>query len=169
LYERFRNGSLGFSLTEVMRGEHQFEPGFGETGWRPMSFRVQWGPQRLRDWLNPRSDAFLTQPLRGTVSIAGLCEDATCEGTLELRYFNEHRIRYAFSFEVAGESYRLVAEKVNIQPWNLPVSHTTCFGTLVESRSGRLVSRSVTYFRLSALLSFLLGFRLSLNALQEHQ
>ena len=52
-------------------------------------------------------------------------------------------------------------QKRNIKPWNLPVSHTTCYGELTEAKSGKLVSRSVTYFRLKTLPSFLWSFRLN--------
>ena len=86
-------GEFGFRMDEVMSGEHRFEPGFGEPDPRPMEFRITWGPDNLREYLNWRSDRFMTQALSGTVTISGLCEDAPCKGTLELRYFGEHTLR----------------------------------------------------------------------------
>ncbi|MGC8928886.1 MAG: hypothetical protein ACP5QK_13325, partial [Myxococcota bacterium] len=65
-----------------------------------------------------------------------------------------------FEFEVNGKRYLYIGEKVNIKPWNLPVSHTTCFGTIVERETNRLISRSVVFFRYSTIPSFLLSFRL---------
>ena len=41
-------------------------------------------------------------------------------------YLTEHRLRYSFEFEAQGKPHRFVGEKVNIWPWNLPTSHTTC-------------------------------------------
>ena len=151
---------LGFSIDEVMSGEHRFEPGCGPEGKLFMEFDVTWGTKRLLPFLNPRDEAFFHTDLKGTVTVEGLCRDAPCKGSLVFRYFGEHFIRYTFDFEVDGRAYRYVGEKVNIRPWNLPFSHTTCFGTLKEAEDGKLVSRSVTYFRLHKTPVFLASFRL---------
>ncbi len=153
--------SIGFRMQEVMRGTHEFEPGCGPPGRHPMELRVTWGPERLERWLSPASGEFMTQPLEGAVTVGGLCENAPCEGRLELRYRGEHRIRYDFEFEADGRRYRYVGEKVNIRPWNLPFSHTTCFGRVTEAGTGRLVSTSTTIFELESLPGFLLSFRLT--------
>lgn len=156
-----RAGRLGFQMDEVMSGWHEFEPGLGPAGQLPFEFRVTWGPRRLGPWLTPGSGEFLRQDLSGTVRAGGLCDDAPCQGTLELRYFTDHRLRYDFAFEAGGKAYQFVGEKVNIQLWNLPVSHTTCFGVLKDVASGRLVSRSVTHFHLRSAPRFLRTFRLT--------
>jgi hypothetical protein len=156
-----RDMRFGFRMDEVMSGTHVFEPGCGPAGRLPMSFTVTWGPDDVLRWVDPRSGDFLTQTLEGTVTVGGLCEDAPCKGRLELRYFDEHMLRYTFEFEVGGVRYRYLGEKVNIQAWNLPVSHTTCYGVLTEAETGRLISRSVTHFRLSAIPAFLGSLRLA--------
>jgi hypothetical protein len=161
LLARLLPGTWGFEMQEQMSGTHVFEPPFGDPDERgPFCFTITWGPRDLWQWLNPRDEEFLCQELRGTVTVAGLCEQAPCAGVLELRYFGEHVLRYTFEFQANGLSYRYVGEKVNIRPWNLPVSHTTCFGVLTEARSGRLVSRSVTHFRMSTAIAFLRSLRL---------
>jgi hypothetical protein len=152
---------LGFKLDEIMSGEHSFEPGFGTPGSHPMKFEVTWGPKDLGQWINPFADSFFKQELAGTVSIGGLCDKASCQGALELNYFSERKIRYTFEFEAKGKGYRYVGEKVNIRPWNLPVSHTTCFGRVTEKKTGRLVSTSVTYFRLYTTPLFIASMRLA--------
>lgn len=152
---------VGFRMDEVMSGEHVFEPGCGPQGRHPMSFAVTWGPDDLRTWGDPRSGEFLTQDLEGTVTVGGLCGETPCRGRLELRYFDEHALRYTFEFDAAGRRYRYVGEKVNIRPWNLPVSHTTCYGVLTEAHSGRLISRSVTHFRFRTIPAFLASLRLA--------
>ena len=161
LVAMFRERRLGFALDEVMIGYHRFEPGFGPAGPLPMEFRVTWGTKNLRQYLDPKGDRFLVNDLHGRVSIELLCCDVPCGGTLEFRYLSEHEIRYAFDFQADSKMYHYVGEKVNIWPWNLPVSHTTCFGTLVEAETGKLVSRSVTHFRLRTLPAFLASFRLA--------
>jgi len=161
LFDALGVGNVGFRMDEVMSGWHEFEPGQGPEGQLPFEFRVTWGPRRLGPWLTPGSGEFLTQELSGTLSAGGLCMDASCQGTLELRYFTDHRLRYDFSFNVNGRDYLFVGEKVNIQIWNLPVSHTTCFGVVKEADSGRLVSRSVTHFHLHRAPKFLSTFRLT--------
>ncbi len=153
---------VGFLLDEVMEGEHRFEPEFGSGGDRPMSFRVTWGPSSLVDWLSPASPAYLRHDLEGTVTMDGLCVDAPCRGSLDLCYSSQHKIRYAFEFDAAGRRLRFVGEKVNIRLWNWPVSHTTCFGRITDAETGRLVSTSVTYFRISKVLAFARSFRLRL-------
>jgi hypothetical protein len=99
--------------------------------------------------------------LEGTVTIDGLCDQTPCTGSLELRYLKEHKIRYSFGFKVDGKAYRYVGEKVDIQLWNLPRSHTTCFGRLFLLGTGELVSTSVTHFRIRSLPRFLASARLA--------
>jgi len=156
-----RERRIGFAIDEVMRGYHQFEPGHGPEGQLPMEFRVTWGNKDLSHFLNPLGDGFLLSDLAGRVSIDFLCRDLPCRGSFELKYLSEHALRYSFEFEAEGTEYSYLGEKVNIWPWNLPFSHTTCFGTLCEADSGKLVSRSVTYFKMTALPGFLASLRLA--------
>jgi hypothetical protein len=154
-------GRFGFKMDETMSGEHRFEPGMGPEGRFPFEFTATWGPEKVGPWINPFGDGFMKQPLSGTVTMGGLCQKSPCTGTLELNYFTEGTIRYSFDFTTGGVTYRYIGEKVNIRPWNLPVSHTTCFGTVVEAESGRLVSRSVTHFRMKTAPAFLASMRLA--------
>ena len=153
-------GRLGFTIDEVMTGEHRFEPGCGPEGKHFMEFFVTWGTKSLAGFLNPTDQGFLSSELEGTVTVGGLCEKAPCKGSMLLRYVGGRFIRYTFDFEVDGRGYSYVGEKVNIRPWNLLFSHTTCFGTLKETESGKLVSRSVTYFRIHKTPIFLASLRL---------
>jgi len=153
---------VGFHIHEVMSGSHAFEPGYGPRDRQPFEFSVTWGPRDLLQWIDPRHASFMTQQLRGRVTVGGLCSDAPCDGTLALRYFDEHAIRYDFAFEVDDRRYRYVGEKVNIRPWNLPVSHTTCYGVITEADTGRLVSRSVAHFRMKTMPSFAASLRFDL-------
>ena len=161
LVSRVKERRLGFRMDEEMSGEHEFEPGFGEPGRKKMVFRGTWGPDDLFTWIDPRKPGFLTQGMEGTVTIEGLCDEAQFQGTLALRYFDEHTLRYTFEFKAKGKAYRFVGEKVNIKPWNLPVSHTTCYGVLTEKGTGRLVSKSVTHFRFRKAPAFLASLRLA--------
>lgn len=159
--DMFNEGRLGFKMDEEMIGEHQFEPGMGPEGKFPFEFRVTWGPKNFFSWIDPRSQDFLTQPLQGVITVGGLCYDVPCEGTLKLDYFNENKIRYTFDFKVKEKDYLFIGEKINIKPWNLPVSHTTCYGTVVEKDTNILISRSVTFFKLKTAPAFLASFRLA--------
>lgn len=160
LLSKVKTGSLGFRIHEIMTGEHQFEPNQGPAGHFPFEFRVTWGANPLREWVRPSSERFMTNDLEGEVTVGGLCEKTPCKGRLELRYFKEHKIRYLFDFQCNGADYHFEGEKVNIRPWNLLISHTTCYGVLTEKISGVVVSRSVTHFRLRAFPAFLASFRL---------
>ena len=159
LKQMLKDRRVGFATDEVMTGYHRFESSLGPEGELPFEFRVTWGPPNLFRWLDPADEQFMQHHLAGTVTAGGLGEDISCEGSLELLYFTKHLIRYSFEFEVAEVRYRYVGEKVNIKLWNLPVSHTTCFGRLTEKATGRLVSTSVTHFRMRTLPAFVLSFR----------
>lgn len=156
---RALRGDIGFTITETLEGEHEFAPPFGPAEKRPMRFRVTWGPRRLGPWLDPAGEQFLASDLLGSVTVDGLCREAPCAGRLELRYLRDRSIRYVFDFEVEGTPYRFAGEKVQIRLWNLPWSHTTCYGTIIRKDTGQLVSTSVVRFRLRSLPSFLASFR----------
>lgn len=139
---------MGFRAQELMRGWHEFADGAGPPGRQPFEFRVRWGPDSLRDWLNPRGPGFLWQELEGSVLPGGLAGWTPCQGTLQLEYFGPRRIRYDFDFDVDGATYHYRGEKTNLRWWNLAVTHTTCYGVVTERRTGRLVSTGTTLFRL---------------------
>lgn len=152
----------GFRMDELMRGTHRFVDRAGPDGEHPFSFLITWGPDGLADYFNPLSEGFMVNRLVGTISVGGLCEDAPCTGSLALRYFQEGKIRYSIDFHGPdGKAYRYVGEKRDIRPWNLHRTHTTCYGTLTERDSGRVVSESVVHFELGQMLPFMRSFRLA--------
>lgn len=151
-------GDVGFKMEEVMSGEHEFAT--GKQGKLPMEFKVVWGAESLIDWANPFEEDFMCNSLDGTVTIGGLCKDIPCTGRLELKYFTEQKICYTFYFEVEGEAYEFVGEKRNIYPWNLPYSHTCCFGELRKVGSNKVISNSITHFHWDTLPAFLGSFEL---------
>ena len=150
----------GFQIHEVMSGEHEFVEGSGPEGKRPMEFHADWGPKNMVDFMNPASDKFLLADLTGTVTVDGLCENMPCKGTLQLRYFQDQKIRYTFDFSVDGVAYQYVGEKQQIYPWNLPYSHTTCFGEIKNLKTGKVISKSITHFDMATLPEFLGTFKL---------
>lgn len=137
---------MGFHARELMRGYHEFVDGNGPAGRHPFAFRARWGPESLREWLDPRKPTFLWQELAGEVSAGGLCDWTPMQGTLHLQYLPERRIRYDFDFAVDGRTYRFLGDKVNLRWYNLATSHTTCFGVLTERKTGQLVSTGTTLF-----------------------
>ncbi len=149
----------GFRVTEWMRGEHEFAPGFGPEGKRPMRFYAEWGPWELGRWLDPRSTEFLVNACSGRIWIDGLCEGVPFEGRFLLRYHVDRSVRYEFRFEAGAERYLYVGEKSGFGPFNLATTHTTAFGTLVRERDGALVSRSVLRFRLRELPAMVASLR----------
>ncbi|HRP68159.1 MAG TPA: SDR family oxidoreductase [Turneriella sp.] len=146
----------GFIIHEVMTGEHEFTEGFGGKGKHEFFFEADWGVDNLIDFLNIADNSkFLVSTLRGTVTVGGFCQNVPMQGTIELRYLQEQKIRYTFEFEVSGERYRYIGEKRDIYPWNLLYSHTTCFGTVTKLSTGEVVSNSVTHFLMESLPQFL--------------
>ena len=153
-------GTVGFTMNETMSGEHQFEKSYNIDGKHPFEFNLTWGPTDLLEWGNPHSDNFLVQPAKGYVTVGGIGSNIPCEGTFELKYFKDNKIIYNFDFEKDGVKYNYVGEKVNIKLWNLATSHTTCFGVLTEKETGKLVSKSITYFKLKTTFDFIKSFRI---------
>lgn len=153
--------TVGFHTREEMVGVHRFESDFGLPCNHPLPFHfeVTWGFDDLLQWLRP-GYGFLLSDLYGQVTVGGLATNVPCLGTLELRYFSDRTLRYDFEFTANARRYRFVGEKVNIRWWNLPVSHTTCFGRITEAATGRLVSTAVVFFRLRTIPRFLLSSRL---------
>ncbi|EKD52386.1 MAG: hypothetical protein ACD_62C00039G0002 [uncultured bacterium] len=151
---------IGFRIDEVMTGHHEFEKNCGPKGRLFMEFRGQWGPDDLRNWINPASEVFFKQKLSGTVTVEGLCRDVPMTGELALNYFKDASIKYSFEFKARQKGYCYVGQKVNIKPWNLLFSHTTCFGRITEKKTGKLVSTSVVYFKLLSLPKFLASLKL---------
>ncbi len=154
-----QEGRVGFLIDEVMSGEHAFEPRFGPPEKRPMEFRVTWGAKHFSQWANPAHERFMVYDLQGSVTVDGLCYRIPCKGSLALRYFEDNTVRYSFGFQVDGRSYKYLGEKRNIRLWNLPWSHTTCFGRLVLEATGEVVSTSVTHFRMQSLPRFMASIR----------
>ena len=155
-----RPGQTGFQVHEVMDGKHEFVAREGPPGEFPFSFELNWGCERWKDFLNPlQREHFFTANSEGRTRIGGLVDEASCQGTLELRYVKEAKIRYRMAFSAQGKMYQHIGEKVGIRPWNLHRSHTTCYGVVYELESGREISRSLTHFRLSTLPSFLMSFQ----------
>lgn len=145
---------LGFTVDEKMTGWHE---SVGEPGMRlPFEFHVTWGTESLRDMLSPN----IRLGLMGTIDAGELATEKRCLGTLQLRYMLDASIKYVFMFEGDdGEVYEYQGQKVNIKPWNLLTSHTTCFGTVTKMLTGELVSRGVTHFQFRSLPRMLLSFR----------
>lgn len=152
---------IGFTMDEIMTGTHQFVEGKGPEGIHPMEFRVTWGPENALKWINPVGGKFMANNLKGKVDVGGMVIDADCEGTLELLYFTEQKIRYTFEFQDdEGKKYRYLGEKRDIRPWNLHRTHTTCYGTISDLETGEIISTGITHFRLATSLDFLLSLRL---------
>lgn len=151
----------GFRVREVMDGTHEFVSREGPAGEFPFSFQLEWGADRLADFLNPFArDRYLTADAAGRIRVGGLTDEAACEGTLELRYLSEAKIRYRLAFEAEGQEYEYIGEKMGIRPWNLHRTHTTCYGVIYDLKTGKEISRSLSYFRIANLPSFLGSFRL---------
>lgn len=158
--------SIGFRMEERMEGTHRYRRAFPESGVQageehPLELRARWGHPRLRGFLSPGSDDFLTAELEGTVSAGGLCQDAPIRGALELRYFIDATIRYRFEFQGTGGGFSFLGEKRELRPWNLHRTHTVCYGTIRRLGDGETLSEATLRFDLAQLPAFLASFRLA--------
>jgi hypothetical protein len=53
-----------------------------------------------------------------------------------------------------------VGEKVNLRPWNLHKTHTTCYGTITNLKTNQEISKSIVYFKFETVPEFMTSFRL---------
>lgn len=160
---------IGFRIDEEMVGFHEFDGDFSyiidgkrkSEGKLFMKFDITWGTNDILDVLNPLSSNFMTFPLTGTITIEDLCYNCPCDGTLNL-YYHKGELCYNIRFLHEGRVYRYTGKKKNIRPWNLPISHTTCYGTTIVRTKFRDwdISKSVLYFNIYTIWDFLKSFRL---------
>jgi hypothetical protein len=144
---------LGFTIKETMTGWHEYIGSSDMKRW-PFEFTVECGMESLSSPTHD-SDGGLVMGLSGTVKVGGLCHETKCVGTLRLRYLQDATVRYAFVFKAGDRILRYEGHKIDIKPWNLLISHTTCFGTVTDLETGKFVSQGVTYFRFHTLPSML--------------
>jgi len=174
--------SIGFKIKEKMSGHDN-------TG-QKFEFNVTWGTSDIKKRLKrqikalfpPRPDLTdeeagpLVFSLEGDVTFKG--GTYPCSGHLVIDYFDTHTITYIFKFrrKVLGGQYNeyeysayedllyedllYVGEKVNIKPWNLLTSHTTCFGTVTREKNDELIARTLTFFKFRTVPKFLTSIRL---------
>ena len=149
----------GFQVHETLDGLHEFVAREGPPGEFPFSFELDWGPESIADFLNPLArDSFFIAQSRGVIRVGELVEEADCRGTLEFRFFSEAKIRYRLYFSVGNARYDYIGEKIGLRPWNVHQTLSTCYGVLYELETGKEVSRSRSFFRLSRVPSFLCSF-----------
>lgn len=152
---------VGFKMDELMVGTHTFSNGSFEGRELPLNFSLTWGNVNLLKFLNPGSGEFLNSDANGFITVGGLANKADCTGSLKLMYFSERKIRYELNFTGDdGMAYRYVGEKVNLWPWNLHKTHVTCYGTITDKKTGKIISNSVVYFPMREMLDFLISARL---------
>ena len=155
--------SLGFAVTETMRGVHHFvDPVRGPAIDRRFHFRIDWGAP-LRTSCNPRSGRFMRYEAEGELFAEGLTKHiVACRGTLAIDYFKEHSIVYELLFEAEGQTLRYEGRKTDVRlsrPLQLIKTHTTCYGSITDG-SGVIISRSVVHFPPETTLSFVRSIRL---------
>lgn len=147
----------GFYMTEKMVGHFsRVYSDWGTDNWVPMKFNATWGTEDISGVMSEEGNfKFL---LTGDITIKGLCRGAPLCGWLFLNYLTDGMLKYTFNFEANHRQLTFVGRKVNINPWNILTSHTTCVGA-VYALEGSLMGHSVTYFQLRDVLRFLASFR----------
>lgn len=138
---------IGFKITETMSGYDDWN--------KPFQFIVTWG---IDDFKKLKKS--LTFDLNGTITFRGM--NLKCRGYLRIDYFNKHEIEYVLFFKdhYNRKDYTYVGKKINIRPWNLLTSHTTCFGVITDSNL-QLKDKNTTFFKLKTIPKFLSSFRLT--------
>lgn len=152
---------IGFKINEMMTGSHTFANGSFKGEEMPLKFSLTWGNKSLLKFLNPASKEFLESNASGFITVGGLADNASCAGLLKLMYFTKRKIRYELDFNGDdGRAYKYVGEKINIWPWNIHRTHFTCYGTITDVETGKIISSSVVYFPFKEIAGFILSARI---------
>ena len=150
----------GFEFIEIMEGYHYMPAVMDKK--QHMKFHVKWGTENIKEVLNPKSKSYLMFQMAGVMEIEGIVDKTRTFGYLHLNY-PDNRIQYMLQFKSAEappvNDYILTGEKMNIQWWNLPFSHTTCYTTVING-ADQLISRGVVFFKLKNAIPFLKSFKL---------
>ena len=149
-------------MSETLTGTHKF---LGNKEEKFIEFNITWGPDNIWEWLNPFSENFMTQKLEGTIFAEGIGGPVNCEGILSLKYHKGY-IEYEIYFEHNCRKYIYKGRKKNLRPWNLHITHTTCYGEIWRVFGGEwkdLLSQSIMHFKLEAISSFVRSFRFVRN------
>jgi len=152
---------IGFKMDELMVGTHTFSDGSHKSKEYPLNFSLTWGSPDLLKFLNPSSEDFLSSRVKGFITVGGLANKADCNGTLKLMYFTKRKIHYELDFKGNNDrAYKYVGEKVNLWPWNLHKTHVTCYGTIKDIETGKIISNSLVHFPYRETLDFIMSARL---------
>jgi len=156
--------AVNFAMREVMRGTHHFvDKSLGSTDETEFYFKIKWG-QKFSSFLNPVSPDCFKADAKGVINVSGLTKgEIPTEGSLELRYLTEQKLRYTLNFKVDKKRYQYIGEKVDVKLWQplfLVKTHTTCYGYIKDPK-GEVISRSVTHFELKPqnIISFVASLR----------
>jgi hypothetical protein len=154
------DGIKGFEMVETMEGYHCM-PAISDKN-MDLRFKVKWGTENLKEVLNPSSKQYLMFQMAGVLEAEGIVDKTRAFGYLHLNY-PEHKLQYALQFKSAERppenDYMLIGEKMNVQWWNLPVSHTTCYTTIING-ADQLISRGVVFFKLKNAWPFIKSLKL---------
>ncbi|MCK9596160.1 hypothetical protein M0R19_03180 [Candidatus Pacearchaeota archaeon] len=158
---------IEFEAKEILRGFGYFKGIHTKEPIKvPIKLNLTWNSDLL-SFINPIHIGFLRAYVDGTIQIDD--EEFTLFGTLTLKYFEDNSIEYHLFIEnfikksstKDSECLTFIGKKINIKPWNLLFSHTTCFGTLLQNNE--LIADCYLFFNLKDLFPFLKSFKFKFN------
>jgi len=160
----------GFKISETMSGTHAFVGDYENCKINlPLYFKIDWSYKNTLECLKRLVTMKpVTFEVKGRFFAEGLCDEIDCVGGMHLDYFGNHTISYCLemrnpsysrvsSFEKINEHYFFIGDKINIKPWNLLTSHTTCYGIITNGK-GELISKCKVFFKLRTLPAMLASF-----------
>jgi len=141
----------GFRISETMSGWYE-DPIDGRR--EKFEFELEWGTDDISGLVG-RGFPMMLVVYDGHVKAEGLYRGPIDRGSFMIDY-PRNTIEYYFEFG----KYNYEGMKLDIKLWNLPFSHTTCFGTICNDEC-ELVSATLTKFKFRTLPKMLSTLRLT--------
>jgi hypothetical protein len=150
----------GFEFSEGAVGTHRFVERRRDRGEMPFSFSFKASSDEFKWFLHPDSRDFVSMNIEGVLNMDGLAAKAAFKGTIEASLFRRRQIIYDFTFKSSGGTdYRFHGHK-DLSIFQPLKSITTLYGEVMNSRSGKIISTTVTYMDLRDIPRILASIRL---------
>jgi len=135
----------GIEFIEEAHGTHRFVERRRDRGEMPFAFSFHAKTDSLKEVLHPEYRDFPRLDIEGTISMKGVTEDVPMKGNVEISFFRKRQIVYNFDFKARGGiTYHFHGHK-DLSVFQLLKSITTLYGEVVNTKTGKMISTTVSF------------------------
>jgi hypothetical protein len=150
----------GFEFSEDAHGTHRFVERRKDKGEMPFSFSFHARTDEFKKVLYPDYRDFLRLEITGKVSMEEVASGAPFNGTLEISLLRKRQLTYEFSFKSErGIVHRFHGHK-DLSFFQPLKSITTMYGEVLNTRTGKVISTTVSFLDLRDLPGLFGSFRI---------